>query len=131
MAGEAETFLERKLRPDLEAALRRRQDVLDNIADLDELKKTVALLHRKSIQSSGSDSAGASTSSSKSKSSSEKYKQLVDVGAEHFVVAEADVIDRIFLKIGLGFLLEVTLQEAPPLIDQQKAVLEKCVLRLQ
>lgn len=121
-AEEAETFLERKLRPDLNAALRHRQDILDNIADLDELKKTVALLHqKKKVQNRNR------TTTTTTRSDDSKYKQLVDVGAEHFVVAEADVIDRIFLKIGLGFLLEVTLEEASPLIDQQKVVLQKCV----
>ncbi len=102
-----------KLQPDLQAAMKRRTDLSDSLHDLDELRKTIVVLR------------GLSTVDAAAGAGAKKYKQLVDLGAEHYVVAEASDTESIFLEIGLGFFLQVTLDEAPPLIDQQQEVLEK------
>ncbi len=105
-----------KLQPDLQAATKRRSDLAHSMHELDELRKTIGVL--RNFSTAGAAGGGKAN----------KYKQLVDLGAEHYVVAEATNTEFIFLEIGLGFFLQVTLDEAPALIDQQQEVLEKCVV---
>ena len=109
MAEAAQQFLKDKLLPDLASARQYRDELATSLKELDELTQTLAIL--KDRHDSG-----------------EKYKQLVDLGEEHFVKAEADSTEFIFLKVGLGFFLQVTPEEARPIMTRQREALEKCDL---
>ncbi len=117
MAEKAQEFLKGKLLPDLAAAVAERNSVLVSIAELADLKTTVQQLRV--------DAAAAAVAASGGDNGNNRrpFTRLVDLGADQFAEAEALDTQHIFLKIGLGFVLQVTLDEALPLIDEQRAVL--------
>ena len=122
MAEEAAKFLETKLRPDYAAAIKQLEDVQASLHDLDQLRHTIELLEEHNTSQAAAAAAAEHTLGQPAR---EPYKQLVDVGAGNCVVAEAEDSEFIFMKIGLGFFLQVTLAEAGPIMQQQADLLKK------
>ena len=101
----AAKFLAERLTPDLANAIAHRNTLLHSADSLRDLLSTINKLRKHAV-------AGT------------RYKQLVDIGEKHFVEAEANDPSFIFLKIELGFYVQVSLDEAPDLLDKQGKVLQ-------
>lgn len=106
---EYERFLNERLRTDLRSVLERKEAVYSDIAEYTQLKNTIRHL----INKQGSPQK------------SEPLKTMVDLGCNFYAKARVQNYSRIIVSIGLGFYLEMQLDEAMAFIDKTVAHLTK------
>ena len=106
---EYERFLNERLRADLRSVLERRDAVYNDKAEYTQLKATIQ--HLINEQSSPQ--------------KKESLKTMVDLGCNFYAKARVQDYSRIIVAIGLGFYLEMQLDEAVTFIDKKVAVLTK------
>ena len=94
-----EEFLNERLRSDLEKVLSQRDEVCGEIAEYNQLKTTVELLI--------------------SQGPAKPLKTMVDLGCNFYAHAKVEDPSMIFVSIGLGFHLEMKLDEAISFIDSK------------
>lgn len=94
-----EEFLNERLRCDLMKVLSQRDEVCGEIAEYNQLKTTVELLI--------------------AQGTAKPIKTMVDLGCNFYAHAKVEVSSRIFVSIGLGFHLEMNLEEAIDFIDSK------------
>lgn len=97
-----EEFLNERLRSDLHKVLSQREKVCEEIAEYNQLKNTVDLLHRERLGVAGS-----------------PLKTMVDLGCNFYAHAKVEDCSRIFVSVGLGFYLEMELDEASAFIEKK------------
>ena len=95
-----EEFLNERLRSDLSKVLALRERVCGDVAEYNQLRTTVLLLRKK---------GGTS------------LKTMVDLGCNFYSHAKVEDCSRIIVSVGLGFHLEMTLDEASDFIDKKIA----------
>lgn len=93
-----ETFIDETLKRDLQRVLDQRDGVYEKIAQYLQLKNTIECL-----QESGSQS----------------LKTEVDLGCNFYVQAHVQDSSRIFVAVGYGFFVELTLPEALKFIEKK------------
>ena len=101
-------FLHKRLKPDLEKATAWRDRLLTEVDELQLLRTSIAQMTEK-------------------RAMSQLFSKRVEIGVDHFVEAEALDPDFVFVKVGLGFFLQVTLDEAPDVIAELEGALQKLV----
>ena len=106
---EYERFLNEHLRADLRSVLERRDAIYSDKAEYTQLKATVQHL----INEQGCPQK------------KEPLKTMVDLGCNFYTKARVQDYSRIIVAIGLGFYLEMQLDEAVVFIDKKVAVLTK------
>ena len=111
---EYERFLNERLRTDLRSVLERKDAVYSDIAEYTQLKATIQHL----INKKGSPQK------------SEPLKTMIDLGCNFYAKARVQDYSRIIVAIGLGFYLEMQLDEAMTFIDKKVAILTKDAERL-
>mmetsp|Transcript_45784 Transcript_45784/g.118338 ORF Transcript_45784/g.118338 Transcript_45784/m.118338 type:complete len:152 (-) Transcript_45784:828-1283(-) len=99
-----EEILEKRLSPKLRALLEDRDKVYDYIAQLMQLSNTVELMR--------SHKGG-------------KMTTQVNIGSNVYGKAKIPHTDRLFVNIGMGFHVELTLAEADAYIAKRKDMLER------
>jgi prefoldin alpha subunit len=107
---EYERFLNERLRADLRSVLERRDAVYSDKAEYTQLKATIQHL----INEQGSP-----------QKKNEPMKTMVDLGCNFYAKARVKDYSRIIVAIGLGFYLEMQLDEAVTFIDKKTAILTK------
>ncbi|KAK3565964.1 hypothetical protein QTP86_023359 [Hemibagrus guttatus] len=93
-----ESFINDVLKRDLQKVLEQRDGVYEKIAQYLQLKNTI-----KSIQETGS----------------KELKTDVDLGCNFYVQAHVPDTSKIFVAVGYGFFLELTLSEALAFIEKK------------
>lgn len=94
-----EHFLNEKLREDLRKLLEQRDVIYGQISEYLQLKTTVEQIKAAGIQ--------------------EDLKTKVDLGCNFYVQAKVPDATKIFVFVGFGFFLEMTLDEAVKFIDKR------------
>ncbi|XP_026783724.1 protein UXT isoform X1 [Pangasianodon hypophthalmus] len=97
-----ESFINDVLKRDLQKVLEQRDGVYEKIAQYLQLKNTI-----KSIQETGS----------------KELKTDVDLGCNFYVQAHVPDTSKIFVAVGYGFFLELTLSEALTFIEKKTSQL--------
>jgi prefoldin alpha subunit len=103
-----EQFLNEKLRNDLNIVLNERDKIFTEIAEYLQIKNTIENI----IQTSSS-----------SNQELVEMKTKVDLGCNFYVNAVVQDPSRIFIAIGYGFFLEMTLDEALKFIEKKTKIL--------
>eukprot|EP00696_Hemimastix_kukwesjijk_P008906 gnl/Hemi2/21237_TR7045_c0_g1_i1.p1 gnl/Hemi2/21237_TR7045_c0_g1~~gnl/Hemi2/21237_TR7045_c0_g1_i1.p1 ORF type:complete len:150 (-),score=25.79 gnl/Hemi2/21237_TR7045_c0_g1_i1:70-519(-) len=88
-----EQFVDQRLRVDLAALLADRDSVYGRLSDLEELRKNILVIRN-------GHPAGTT------------MKTMINLGSDFFVRADVPDPSKLFLDIGLGFHVELTLDEA-------------------
>ena len=104
---EYERFLNERLRADLRSVLEKRDAVYNDKAEYTQLKATIQHL----INEQGSPQK------------KEPLKTMVDLGCNFYAKARVQDYSRIIVAIGLGFYLEMQLDEAVTFTDKKIAIL--------
>lgn len=99
-----EEFLNECLRSDLNKVLSAREEVCSELAEYNQLKTTIELLISKSQVPS---------------TSSKSLKTMVDLGCNFYAHAKVQDFSTIFVSVGLGFHLEMKLDEASAFIEER------------
>jgi len=107
-----EEFLNERLRSDLQKVLQLKEDVYKDIADFTQLKAVLDLLI------------------SECKKGNKTHKTMVDLGCNFYTKAKIEDCSTIFIAIGLGFHLEMTLEEAVSFIEEKMSQLNHKADRL-
>lgn len=94
-----EVFLNERLRSDLHKVLSQRERVCDEVAEYNQLLTTVKLLTER---------LGEKT-----------LKTMIDLGCNFYCHAKVENCSTIVVAVGLGFYLEMTLEEASVFIGQK------------
>lgn len=102
---EYEQFLNERLRSDLKVVLKRRDAVLEDLAEYSQLKNTIELLQEQSQET--------------------QLKTMVDLGCNFYASAKIPDCSKIFVSVGLGFVLEMKLDEALEFIEKKTSELLK------
>ena len=103
-----EQFLNERLRSDLKVVLRKRDAILEDLSEYSQLKNTIELLQTQ-------------------KSQNTPLKSMIDLGCNFYSSAKIPDCSKIFVCVGLGFVLEMTLDEALVFIDKKTSKLSKKV----
>jgi hypothetical protein len=103
-------LVDTKLRPHLAGAIRRKEALLGEINDYQELAGNIDLLQRQHA------AAGHT-----------ELKTMVDVGSDCFVQAKVEDSSRLFVHVAMGFQLEMTLDEALAFTGVKDAHLKRWV----
>ena len=101
-----EAFLNDKLKPDLNSVLQERDRLYAETAEFLALKNAIAAIKAAGLRPG------------------EPLKTRVDLGCNFYAHAEVPKPDRIVVEAGLGFFVELTLDEALALVDKRTALLE-------
>lgn len=101
---EYESFLNERLRADLKTVLEQRDAINGELAEFLQLKATIAHLMERSDSS---------------KYEAEYLKTMVDLGCNFYAKARVQDWSRITVSIGLGFYLEMKLDEALNYIEKK------------
>ena len=104
-----ERFLNERLRTDLRSVLERKDAIYSDIAEYTQLKATIRHL----INKQGSPQKD------------EPLKTMIDLGCNFYAKARVQDYSRITVAIGLGFYLEMQLDEAMAFIDKKVASLTR------
>lgn len=96
---EYETFVNEKLREDLRLILEQRDEIYGQIAEYLQLKTTIERIKVNGMQGD--------------------LKTKVDIGCNFYVQTNISDSSKIFVFIGLGFFLEMTLDEALSFTDKR------------
>ena len=102
-----EEFLNERLRTDLHKVLELKESVYNDIAEFTQLKSAVDVLK------------------SESQRGIKSHKTMVDLGCNFYANAKVEDCSTIFIAIGLGFHLEMTLEEAGMFIEEKISELMK------
>lgn len=102
-----EHFLNNVLRQDLKEELERRDKLYQDIADHSQLKQSINCI----IQAE----------------SNEGLRTQVDLGSNFYVQAHIPDVSRIYVNVGLGIHIELTLEEALVFIDKRLKILNEKV----
>jgi prefoldin alpha subunit len=102
-----EQFLNEKLRNDLKTVLNEREQFFSEIAEYMQIKNTVENI----------------VQTAQSTNDVVELKTKVDLGCNFYLNAVVQDPSRIFIAIGYGFFLEMTLQEAVKFIDKKIKIL--------
>jgi len=102
-----ETFLNDQLRPDLKSVLEDRDKIYEDISEYSALKNSI-----EAIQSAGDELP-------------KPLKIKTDLGSNFYVRANVPNPENIFLDVGLGFFLELSLSEALVFIEKKVKLLEE------
>ena len=105
-----EDFLNDKLKPDLKYVLEKRDKIYEEVAEFAALKNSIDAI--------------------KKSNSKAPLKLQVDLGSNFYAQGRVEDPKRIFVDVGLGFVLELTLDEAVGVIDKRVAVFEEEAKRL-
>ena len=108
-----EHFLNERLRTDLRKVLDLRDQVYSDIADYNQLKMTVDLLINEGMHKA-----------------CKPLKTMVDLGCNFYASAKVEDCSKILISIGLGFQLEMELEEASEFVDQKVSLLTEKANRL-
>lgn len=98
-----EAFVNERLKPDLQRSMEAAARLQAELADYDALEENLC-----EIKQSGRGS----------------LKMQVDMGGEVLCQAYVPDTSKVFIRVGLGFHLECTLDEAPRVIQLQRGVLQ-------
>ncbi|XP_024359907.1 uncharacterized protein [Physcomitrium patens] len=101
-----ETFVDKRLKPDLVTAIGLRDKVLEQQKVYSDLAKNIILLQEQKLT---------------------KLRTMINLGSELYGQAEVPDATRIFVNIGLGFHAEFTLDEALGFIVEKDKMLSKQV----
>eukprot|EP00002_Diphylleia_rotans_P009132 TRINITY_DN19141_c0_g1_i1.p1 TRINITY_DN19141_c0_g1~~TRINITY_DN19141_c0_g1_i1.p1 ORF type:complete len:157 (+),score=42.62 TRINITY_DN19141_c0_g1_i1:79-549(+) len=102
---EFETFVEEKLKKRLKGVLDERDRVYERQAKILDLRNLILTMQEQNMGS---------------------FKAMVDIGCNFMIEAQVPDTSRIYVDVGLGFHVEMTLQEAHDYtITQEKALDEK------
>lgn len=96
-----EEFLNDRLRTDLHKVLDHKENVYKDVAEFTQLKSAVDLLKNEA------------------KKEIISHKTMVDLGCNFYANAKVEDCSTIFIAIGLGFHLEMTLEEASVFIEEK------------
>ena len=110
-----EQFLNEKLRNDLKVALHEREQIFSEIAEYLQIKNTIENI----IQNKQA-----------SPNEVTELKTKIDLGCNFYVNAVVPDPSKIFIAIGYGFFLEMTLSEALKFIDKKVKILNGTVHEL-
>ncbi|KAI8913908.1 hypothetical protein DFJ77DRAFT_431465 [Powellomyces hirtus] len=99
-----ETFVNERLRPDLQKALEARDKVYDIISEYLKLRNQIELLQAEKLT---------------------ELKTMMDVGCEFFMNAKIPSLQYIYVKVGLDVHAQLTMDEALAFIDKKEKVLLK------
>jgi len=105
-----EAFLNDHLKPDLKALQEARDRVYSEIADFEALKKSILV--------------------ARELEEGQPLKAKVDLGCNFYAQARVDDPRRIFVEVGLGFFVELTLEEALKFADKRVKRLEETAEKL-
>ena len=108
---EYERFLNERLRTDLRYVLQKKDDVNADIAELLQLKATIK--HLMTRQQALHEPPPTSTQRN------QPLKTMVDLGCNFYAKARVHDCSRIVVSIGLGFYLEMELNEAVGHVDRR------------
>lgn len=106
-----ERFLNDALKEDLRKVLENRDKVYAEIAEYLQLKNTIERIQEASL-------------------TDKQLKTKVDLGCNFYVNAKIPDTSRIFVKVGFGFFVELTLDEAVCFIDKKVKFLESITATL-
>lgn len=101
-----EEFLNERLRSDLHKVLAQRDQVSSDVMECNQLQTTINLLHKQA-------SCG----------SRQSMKTMVDLGCNFYAHAKVEDCSTILVSVGLGFYLEMTLEEASGFVAKKIAML--------
>lgn len=101
-----EAFVDKRLKPDLVAAIAQRDKVLEQQKIYSDLAKNIKLLQEQKMT---------------------KMRTMINLGSEVYAQAEVPDATRLFVDIGLGFHAEFTLDEALEFISAKDKVLSNQV----
>ena len=104
-----ETFLNDQLRPDLKSVLEDRDKIYEDISEYSALKNSIEAI----LQSASDDVLP------------KPLKIKTDLGSNFYVRANVPNPENIFLDVGLGFFLELSLSEALAFIEKKVKLLEQ------
>ena len=102
-----EEFLNERLKPDLNSVLQQRDKIYEEIAEYLALKNTISAVQKSELKPG------------------QPLKARVDLGANFYAQAEVEDPSKIFVEAGLGFFVELTLEEAVKLAEKRSKLLEK------
>lgn len=106
--NEYETYLNEVLREDLKHVLGQREQLCQEILELEQLKTVIERLQEAEL-------------------TKETLKTRVDLGCNFYVQANVTDTKYIFIKTGLGLFIQFTLEEAKTFIDRKVEFLNKKV----
>lgn len=98
-----EHFLNNVLKEDLKRVLEERDKLYEDIAAYSQLKQTIECLLQTPCE--------------------EGLRTQVDLGSNFYVQAHVPAVSKIYVNVGLGFHVELTLQEALSFIDKKLKIL--------
>jgi len=101
-----EAFLNDQLKPDLKAILEKRDKLYEEIAEFLALKNSIGAIRAAELRPG------------------QPLKTKVDLGCNFYVQARVPDPSRLFLEVGLGFFVELTLDEALKVIERKTRALE-------
>eukprot|EP00457_Paulinella_chromatophora_P019203 gb/GEZN01020793.1/.p1 GENE.gb/GEZN01020793.1/~~gb/GEZN01020793.1/.p1 ORF type:complete len:162 (+),score=26.50 gb/GEZN01020793.1/:166-651(+) len=104
-----QSFIDEKLKPDLKQVLDTRDKLYQRISDYQVLGRNIELLQQQSLT---------------------KLKTQVDLGHQFYVQAVVPDASNIFVNVGLGFCVELTLQEALVFIPKKEVTLQSAARQL-
>ena len=107
-----EEFLNERLRSDLQKVLQLKEEVYRDVAEFTQLKAIVELLIKES------------------RKDNKAHKTMVDLGCNFYAKAKIEDCSTIFIAIGLGFHLEMKLEEAVNFIEEKITQLDTKAGRL-
>lgn len=96
-----EEFLNERLRSDLHKVLAQRDKMCSDVMEYNQLKITVNLLQSKQTKSG------------------KPLKTMVDLGCNFYAHAEVEDCSTVVVSVGLGFYLEMPLEEASAFIEEK------------
>lgn len=99
-----EEFLNERLRSDLHKVLAQRDQLSSDVMEYNQLKTTITLLHRQTETSSDAGKA---------------IKTMVDLGCNFYAHAKVENCSTVMVSVGLGFYLEMTMEEASAFLGQK------------
>lgn len=102
-----EHFLSNVLRQDLKEELERRDKLFEDIANHSQLKQTIDCILLANCD--------------------EGLRTQVDLGSNFYVQAHVPDVSHIYVNVGLGIHIELTLEEAQTFIDKRLKILNKKV----
>ncbi|KAJ3035045.1 hypothetical protein HDV00_004371 [Rhizophlyctis rosea] len=99
-----EDFINQRLRVDLKAALDTREKVLELISKHLQLKEQLELIKSDNLT---------------------KMKTLVDIGSQFFMQAKIPDTSKVYIKVGLNYSVEMTIDEGLAFIEKKEKSLHK------
>lgn len=125
---EAETVLlrytheiETKLKPDLDAATRRRDKVLDELIQLEQMETALDLINATAKEKKNEQDGNVTNKGEKQPA----METRVNIGEEFYIRAHVHDMENIIVDVGCGVLVEMSFEEAREFILTRRSWLEK------